>query len=206
VDNIKKAVKILPKSGAVNVATTISALNIEELPDLVNFVDNMGAYSLPIPIMLSKDNGIATPYRAFANEMSLEQIDKAIVKNIFSKLFFLKKRGIKIGMSNMFLREAQNVILSGKAKWECDAGLLYFAIYPGGFISLCNEINPVGNILEEDFLTLHTTKEHKKQMSHLRKNCEGCIHGCWREVSYLAHKNSVLMERAMSSLKSSFKK
>lgn len=198
VNNIEKAVKILPKDRAVNVAITVSALNIKELPDLVSFVDSMDAYSLPVPVMLPKSNNITTPYRAFSDEMSFDRVDKTIVKNVFSTLFLLKKRGVKIGMSDVFLRAAEDVILSGEAKWECDAGLLYFAIYPGGFISPCSEINPVSNILSEDFLTLFRSEAYRIQVKHLRENCEGCIHGCWREVSYLIHKNSVLRERTMS--------
>lgn len=206
VKNIERAVRLLPKNRTANVATTISNLNIKELPNIVSFVDNMGAYSLPMPVMLTKSCNANAPYRAFSAELSLEGIDESIVNEVFSELFLLKSRGVKIGMSNKFLQAARDFIISGDMKWDCDAGFLYFAVYPDGSISPCNEIKPIAKIFDKDFIDFLNSNKYKEGVSNMNMNCNGCIHGCWREVSYLIKNNSVLFERARSFLHGQFRK
>ena len=197
VESIKYAVSELPH-GIVGAATTITSQNIDELPELIRFVDSLGAFSLPLPVMLQRDTGSGNLFRGYSEGLELDTIDPDTVDRVFSEILRMKKSGVKVLFPGSFLKKMAEIIKTQNIKWSCDAGQLYFIVLPDGSVSPCDDILPISHMIEEDFFAVYHSKDYKKKVSRIQASCEGCVHGCWREVSGLIHSNQVLLEHVIT--------
>jgi len=200
VQTIKHIVKRLPKS--VNVVNTVvSRANIEELPRIVEFVDGLGAYSSLVPVHLLPSNEQQNLIRNYAKEMTFRPGDALIIDAAYDAVIAMKRRGARIGASMKFLEASREALKTGDYSFACDAGWLYFVVFPDGSLSPCDEIEPFCNVLDDGFLDYFGSQKYNQKVNELIKPCRGCIYGCWRETSYLIRDNRVLFERICSFLK-----
>jgi len=199
VATIRHIVRRLPYS--VNVVNTVvSKLNIEELPELVEFVDSLGAYSSLVPVHLVRSRDEENLIRGFGEDFLLGPEDAGLVDKAYAKIIEMKKAGKKIGSSLRFLEESREALKTGDYSFACDAGWLYFVVFPDGSLSVCDEIEPFCNVLDDGFVSYFGSEEYRRRVYSQIKGCRGCIYGCWRETSYLVKSNRVLFERILSFL------
>ena len=197
---IKHIVRRLPKS--VNVVNTVvSRANIDELPQIVEFVDGLGAYSSLVPVHLLPSDEQQNLIRNFADEMMFKPEDAPRIDAAYDAVIAMKRRGARVGASMKFLEASREALKTGDYGFKCDAGRLYFVVFPDGSLSPCDEIDPFCNVLDDDFLNYFGSNEYRQKVSELIRPCKGCIYGCWRETSYLIGDNRVLLERICSFLK-----
>jgi len=200
VATVKHIVKRLPKS--VNVVNTVvSRANIEELPKIVEFVDGLGAYSSLVPVHLLPSSDDENLIRNYAAEMVFSPDDSPVIDEVYDKVVELKRRGKRVGSSFRFLEESREALKTGDYSFNCDAGWLYFVIFPDGSLSPCDELDPFCNVMDDGFLQYFGSPEYKKQVERLVRPCPGCIYGCWRETSHLIRSNRVLLERVFSFIR-----
>lgn len=200
VNTIKHIVKRLPKS--VNVVNTVvSRANIEELPQIVEFVNGLGAYASLVPVHLLPSAEQENLIRNYAEEMTFKPGDEYLIDEAYDAVTEMKRRGMRIGASMKFLEESREALKTGDYSFACDAGRLYFVVFPDGSLSPCDEIAPFCNVLDDDFLNYFDSQEYSQKVSELIRPCPGCIYGCWRETSYLIRDNRVLLERIFSFLR-----
>ena len=100
-----------------------------------------------------------------------------------------------------FLEDSREALKTSDYSFACDAGRLYFVVFPDGSLSPCDEIAPFCNVLDDNFLNYFDSQEYNQKVSELIRPCPGCIYGCWRETSYLIRDNRVLLERIFSFLR-----
>ena len=200
VNTIKYVVKRLPKS--VNVVNTVvSRQNIKELPQIVEFVDGLGAYSSLVPVHLLSSDKQENLIRSYAEEMAFRRGDAPLIDEAYDAVVEMKRRGKRVGASMKFLEASREALKTGDYGFACDAGWLYFVVFPDGALSPCDEIGPLCNVLDDDFLTFFGSKEYSQKVADLVSPCRGCIYGCWRETSYLVRDNRVLLERILSFIR-----
>jgi MoaA/NifB/PqqE/SkfB family radical SAM enzyme len=192
--SLKHAVKRMPKS-MVAAATTVSDLNIDEFEDIVKFVNDLGAFSIPIPLMQPTDSSSDEMYRAKSNDLLPVTHHKNELNRVFREIKEYKENGSRVAISYNFLDDFCHILQNGDMRWKCDAGLLYFLVLPDGSLSPCNEIQPRYNILNDDFPRTFWKKRYRDEMTEIQDNCVGCMHACWRDVSYLFRSNRILLER-----------
>jgi MoaA/NifB/PqqE/SkfB family radical SAM enzyme len=198
-NNLIEISKRMPKSiNAANIV--VSHKNLEELIKLIKFLDSKNIWSTFVPVNLAetKDNYL---FKAKAEEFSFDSKDKKNAGKIYNDILKLKKQGYKILISSKFLKQSSKFIQDGNKKWKCDAGELYFSIFPDGSFSPCDEIPTDLNILNKDFLEKYKSKKFKKFLHLLQKNCEGCFYGCWKETSNLINSPSVICDRFLTILR-----
>lgn len=200
VDILKEAIRLLP-GGMIGGSIVVSPRNIRELPDLIDYLDHLGAYPIPVPVMLTHGPGAPSPYRDYAEEMVWKEEERHEAAAIYEKVIERKKKGAKIPQSIRFLRDCRQVILTGEMRWRCDAGRYYFEIFPDGGISICNEKPPVANLLSDDFLSYRKSVEYREVVAQVIAQCEGCINGAWRNISALIRDPEVMSESAIDYLR-----
>ncbi|MBN1594223.1 MAG: radical SAM protein, partial [Candidatus Coatesbacteria bacterium] len=200
VNSIKHIVSRLPNS--VNVVNTVvSRANIEELPQMVEFVDGLGAYSSLVPVHLLPSAEQENLIRNYAEEMTFKPGDAPLIDKAYDAVIAMKRKGAKVGASMKFLEASRAALKTGDYGFNCDAGRLYFVVFPDGSLSPCDEIEPFCNVFDDNFLSYFGSPEYRKKVESLVKPCPGCIYGCWRETSYLIRDSRVLLERVLSFIK-----
>lgn len=193
-ESLKYAVKRLPKS-MVAAATTVSDLNIDEFEDIVKYVNGLGAFSIPIPLMQPGDSSSEEMYRARSDELKPVSHANNHLHRVFQHIKEHKESGAKVAISYNFLDDFYKILQNGDMRWKCDAGLLYFLVLPDGSLSPCNEIQPRYHLLDDNFPDTFWTEKYRDEMVEIQEKCAGCMHACWRDVSYLFRSNRILFER-----------
>lgn len=196
---LTKIVKKMPKSmTAANIV--VSHKNLNELVSLIKLLDSKGIWSTFVPVNLSEEKEDYL-FKAKSDEFKFTNEDKQNAKGIYNEILKLKKQGYKILVSSKFLKQSKKFIQDSNKKWKCDAGELYFSIFPEGNFSPCDEIPTDINILDNNFLQKYKSKEFKKFLQNLQFTCEGCFYGCWKETSNLIHSPLVLWDRFLTIIR-----
>ncbi len=185
VSTLKEAVSIF-KDGIVVVNTVVSNRNIAELPEIVSFVTETGAFSSLVPVHLARSGGELIRGR----DDSFSTCPPALVNTVYDRLEGMKREGYHILHTDRYLRESRRYLLTGDCSWQCDAGELYFSIFPDGSISICDDFPGEHNILDPSFVF----STFRKAARERRANCAGCIWGCWREASYLVTRTGTILD------------
>lgn len=193
VDTLKYAIEKFPGLlPLVNIV--VSHHNLGELPELVRFIDSLGAYCTLAPVVLGDEQEKAL-FKGFDRTFLFTEEDKQLAGSIYEQLIKMKKKGFKILDSTKFLRDSVSWIKTGKTHWNCDGGQLYIEIFPDGGLGICNEISYGESILDGDFVRHFKTKEYREKLIKLRAGCPGCTYPVFREPSYHLHNYGVLLER-----------
>jgi MoaA/NifB/PqqE/SkfB family radical SAM enzyme len=189
--------------GIVEVLTTITSDTLEEIPDLVDFIDrDLKAWVVlnPVNVSTGKNSILSTENPDGEPPLPAETVDK-----VFDTLEKMKRNGSKILVSNRFLNESRQYLKTGNSSWHCDAGTRYFTLFPDGSIAPCSDTPAIGNIMELSPSEIRGSNIQSKAKK-LREACGGCIFSCWREASYLFTDPTVWHERAGYFLNSIIKR
>ena len=191
--------KKMPKSMiAANIV--VSHKNINELISLIKILDSKGIWSTFVPVNLS-DEKEDYLFKAKSDEFKFTEEDRQNSPRVYKEILKLKKQGYKILVSSKFLKQSSKYIKDNNKKWKCDAGELYFSIFPDGSFSPCDEIPTDVNILDDNFLQKYKSKEFRKFLEKVQVTCEGCFYGCWKETSNLINSPSVIWDRFLTVLR-----
>lgn len=215
-DYIAQRTQVMPKilasiktaldsiDGIVEVMITVSNWNIEEVPELIHFIDAMGAYAVVNPVNLAATSQHQTLLTAHTLSADGIGIAPELVDRIYDSIITLKKQGLHIMNSNKFLEASRNYLKGGGYSWQCDAGDLYFTVFADGSLAGCSDIQPVRNLARTG--QYPNPRFIKNMIRTQRKQCPGCIYSCWREVSYLLHDWRTMTERLQNALTLSLNK
>jgi MoaA/NifB/PqqE/SkfB family radical SAM enzyme len=193
VDTLNYAIQKFPgRLPIVNVV--VSHHNLKELPDLLHFINSLGAYCTMSPVMLGDEKNTAL-FKGADRSFAFTEEDKHIADKIYERLIQMKKSGYKLLNSTKLLKDSVEWIKTGEVKWHCDSGQMYLEIFPDGGVGICNEISYGTSILNGDFVRQFGTKAYKNRLNELRTQCPGCTYPVFREPSYHLQYYSVLWER-----------
>lgn len=177
---VLRSVKALRKA-RVNVAVdvTISQLNLEELPHIINFFGSQGIAVIP------------SLYVEFSPQNSLIKIgyseEKAHLKNkkhFIRSLETLKqlKHLYPVHLNDESLEAIKRFFSKSQRDWKCKALSSFFVIDPMGRVSGCHLMPPVTNL--EKLSTFWRSKIAKKFRARF-STCEGCLFLCYLVYSLL---------------------
>lgn len=202
IGTIKNA-RSLVRKGYVQVLTTVSSRNINEIPQIADFVTReLDCWSMINPINISRSpNSILTA----ANSSEIFPLPPEKVDYAYDALEKMKRSGEAILVSSKFLKESRSYLKTGNSKWNCHAGISYFTIFSDGAIAPCSDTSIVANInsIDEDYFR---SSEYQIACRKQRAACGGCIFSCWREASYVLHSPEVWPERCVDFIKSLMRK
>jgi MoaA/NifB/PqqE/SkfB family radical SAM enzyme len=69
---------------------------------------------------------------------------------------------------------------------KCNMGYIFLSINEKGYVTLCEEREPIGNINEQDIYDIWFSKkadEIREQIRSCKKNCHQLINCCYEEES-----------------------
>ncbi len=153
------------------ISCVILTMNYREIAKLLRLVNQIGVYAVFQPYCDNK-----TGEDLLSQEMASSAIDSIFNSNESHRLVLSSKWNLKGIFRNL-----------GNKVTPCNAGKRYFAINPIGDFSPCVDLEPIGNILNDD-LSLLTGKESLKQVH----NCSGCWYNFRRETDSLYHLSGFL--------------
>lgn len=192
---VRMAVEKMPAS-MVNANIVVNKLNIKEIPTIVRTLNAMKVWSNPSPINMPSHGSRDMLLQRYDKELAFSPEDAGLIRLIFDELLKMKQMGYRIGHSEKFLRESAMFLITGEKKWpECEAGILYFSVFPDGSVYPCDELYPIANALSGNFASQYRSVEYRRKMGEIHASCEGCFYGCWRESSDIVHSNSMVWER-----------
>ena len=197
VKTLRLGVKIFPE-GMVEALLTVTAENLNEIPDIVEFIHNdIGAWVVVNPVNVPPVPGsiLSAVTVEDAPPFPAEKVD-----SVYDRLIKMKQEGYRILVTDRFLEDSRAYLKTGKFNWNCDAGLRYFTIFSDGSLAPCSDTEVIANIKDmtsRDF----SRRQFRTQAAAVRNSCSGCIYSCWREVSYLFNEPQVWKERFRTVLK-----
>jgi MoaA/NifB/PqqE/SkfB family radical SAM enzyme len=194
VDAISLSVEML-NHGIVEVFITVTRENLLEVPDIVRFVDSsLGAWALvnPVNVPHSDKSILAADVSEWAPPYPAKDVDA-----VYDELEKMKRKKLRLLVSDAFLNASRHYLKTGDFKWTCDAGERYFTIFPDGGLAPCSDqpvIRDVTKMTHKDF----RSTLYRQDVRKVQRECPGCIYACWREASYLFSDRSVMLERVKS--------
>lgn len=173
----------------------VSNLNLEELPDMVHFAQDIGfAISfLPVELLSDAKEGVRNWEARFIRyrpEMGLHEVDGASqvqsrIDRAYDQLLTMKSDGAPILNSSPYLESSRMYLKTGRFPPEgCDAGRLYFSVAPNGQFTICHRtVHQHLDFMDPGFEDyFHSAVYERKRMLEAA-SCEGCMRACWIDTS-----------------------
>ena len=181
--------------GMPTINCVVSNLNLEELPEIVQFARDIGFHVSFLPIELLPDpkagqRNWEARFIRYRPEMGLHANDapeavRARVDAAYDTLIRMKAEGWPILNSTPYLEASRQYLKTGRFPGEgCDAGRLYFSVSPNGQFAICHRTTHQHmHILDPGFEDYFhgTMYEEKRQLE--AGGCEGCMRACWIDTS-----------------------
>ncbi|MFH1061636.1 MAG: radical SAM protein [Candidatus Omnitrophota bacterium] len=203
---IRYCVKNYSRKGVVAVNVVISAKNFFELPDLIEYVQAMGAFFDPCIFVRNFSSLSSENPAEIDNEFSLLRLEKKAAEAVCKKVRKFMDRGYRILTTKRMIDDLQNYLTSGQCGWPCAAGILSFDIAPTGVMAPCCDTimrayeTPVADCKSRDFMRVFKSVEFKNKCRKIRTNCSGCLFGCYRDPKYLMSDPRVQLEALYKSI------
>jgi len=164
-----EAIEYLKNRSILQICTTVLSCNLEELLELVNFVE---------------DNRIAINFQGWKvkniigdfdiQNHALWPKDREKVERIFNELILRKEKNHSIINSIRHLQLMKSYYINYHLSYHCQAYKRNFNIDPNGVVGLCYKFRPIGNATWESPNTMWNSKE----TSLIRKKMKGCNFNC----------------------------
>ena len=186
--------------GVIAVNVVISRQNFFELPDLIEYINNAGAFFNPCVFIRKFSHPSDCDGSASVDDFSLRHLEPKEVDKVFHEIRGLIRKNYKILMSKRILADLERYMKTGDYRWKCMAGLLSFDVMPTGELSPCCDTvdsafeAPVAKLKDRDFLKQYKAAEFQKKCRLRRERCPGCLYACYRDPVYLAHDPLVQLE------------
>lgn len=206
IENMILFAKIMPRRGSLLLSNAVvSKLNIQELPQLVLFVNKLGYSAVFLPILLSEKKDHSYTFRDFAPAMGFTKEDYPLIDRVYNELITMKGDGCDITNSFSFLKESK-IFLKKNFRWKCDATRLYFHIDADGSFLPCTELRSNYSLFDNNFIEKFNSLEFRTKMQEEIAKCPGCLQPCQVEISKIMHNPTVFLEKARVCLRLSLKK
>ncbi len=175
----------LPRSSTPVINVCVSRMNLDELPDLVDFAADRGFHCSFVPVAIAPSAAGGDGFAAYAPELALGPGERARVRDVYDRLIALKRRGAPIANSSRFLRDSAQHLQDGTSPWSCDAGRLYVSVSPEGRVSVCHQYPAFARFDDPDLLGHMRSEESRRRAAAQRAACAGCMRPCWAEVTHV---------------------
>ncbi|MED5370045.1 MAG: radical SAM protein [Myxococcota bacterium] len=200
------------EGGTLVMNCVVSNLNLEELPDLVRFAQEIGfAVSfLPVELLSTSKEGVKNWEARFIRhrpEMGLSagpqgQVGER-VDRVYKRLIQLKAEGAPILNSTPYLESSRVYLKTGRFPADgCDAGSLYFSVSPNGQFTICHRTSHAyKHVLDPDFEDYFHSEAYEMQRQLEAGSCEGCMRACWIDTSSMFRTLQGFMEGTTLALR-----
>ena len=187
----------LKKRSLLLVNTTVSRLNIEELPLLTRFAGKLGYYISFIPLepVTARHAGVCSG--DYPSEFKITSQDHKIVDRIYDQLIDMKtKMKNNIFNSSRFLENSRQFLKTSQVNWRCDAGKLYFSINPQGDSSICHRFHTESKHSNFNLRAFLKSQDSHFKHERLVRDCPGCMRPCWAEITHMVRDKKSFWEMA----------
>lgn len=183
--------------GLPTINCVVSNLNLEELPDIVRFAEDIGFHVsfLPVELLADPKDGVRNWEARFVRyrpEMGIRVGDTAgevltRIDRAYDQLLELKRKGAPILNSTPYLEASRRYLKTGSFPSEgCDAGRLYFSVAPNGQFTVCHRTQQQHkHFLDPDFEEYFRSATYERRRQLEAGSCEGCMRACWIDTSYM---------------------
>lgn len=202
-NKIMETLKFLSKNKMngqiINVSSTVTAINLNEIPELIKFCSNkLNIAVLPTPVSIGEENEFL--FRSNDKDMIPErdifEIDK-VYNWILTRRFIYKIFGF-----GEYFRMCRDNLKSGFNKWNCRAGELFFDIMPDGSFGPCQDYSIDLKVFQKDFLDYYEKSIIKERSKEIREKCPGCFYSCYISVQFLITRPWNFLDLGLASLSS----
>jgi len=192
----------LPKKANMSgINVVVSKRNIEELPQIIEFVTRIGFYASLIPVHISDNTSREFIVRKNSPDFQFHPDDFPLIDRVYEKIIAMKKNNFNIYNSYRFLSESKEFLKNNKATWRCASPFLYFSISPSGNFLPCVDIMTNISMLDGDFFRKFHTQDFMESIRKKVEKCRGCMYACYPEISFFCHDFSVFIEMLIQGFK-----
>jgi MoaA/NifB/PqqE/SkfB family radical SAM enzyme len=196
IDSMVLISNLFPRRGSfLLVNTTVSRLNIEELPRLAQFASKLGYYISFIPLESFAERDSRSSSDTDFSEFQITLQDNELVDKIYGQLIEMKAKKNNIFNSTRFLEDSRDFLKTSQMNWQCDAGRLYFSLDPKGDFSICHRFHSDRG-LDYNLEVLLKSQMFRSKQHKLTKDCPGCMRPCWAEITHLVRDKRSFWEMA----------
>jgi len=194
INSMNLIARTVPRRGRLLlVNTTVSRLNLDELPSLARFSGKLGYYISFVPIEPANARHCGLQSEDYSGEFKITPEDHQTVDRSYGELIKMKKGRNNIFNSTRFLEDSREFLKNTRKNWQCDAGRLYVSVDPQGDFSICHHFPPEGQ-LDHNTRGFLRSEAFKARRLKLINGCPGCMRPCWAEITHVIHDRNSLRE------------
>ncbi|MCK6530868.1 radical SAM protein, partial [Myxococcota bacterium] len=187
-----------PPRGPLVMNVVVSARNLHELPDLVDFADARGFLASFLPVELPARAGRDNKFIRDPGDMAVRPERHADVRAAFDRLVRLRAAGRPVFNSTRYLETTRDYLLGAPAPPRCDAGGLYLSVSPEGRLTPCHVGPSLGPAGDGDLVARLAAAARDAGPPRAQPWCgDGCVRACWHEVSYAFRDPGTFVETAL---------
>ncbi len=175
------------------VNTTVSRLNLEELPLLADFVGRLGYYISFIPLEPLEVGHCGFRPEEYSPEFKINSQDHSLVDRVYGQLIDMKMKEKNIFNSRDFLEKSRQFLKGLQKNWACDAGRLYLSLDPQGYFSICHHY-PAEKRLDKNISLYLESEDFQLKRKKFKDACPGCMRPCWAEITNLLNDKKSLLD------------
>ncbi|MFM7200098.1 MAG: radical SAM protein [Myxococcota bacterium] len=166
--------------------TVVSKANLLELPELVQFADQLGFFISLIPVELAEDpRDRSNKFITHQPKLELSQEELAQLDEIYDRVIQLKAGGAPILSTTAYLMASRRYFKTGAFPLPCDAGRLYFSVNPAGMMTICHRGQDKKSMLDADVVSYFRSELYQQEAHAEASACEGCVRPCWIDTSFM---------------------
>lgn len=167
---------IVAKNIALEVGVLVTSKNIESIPDLINYLNNLENTSIILQPLDEKIESVESKNQFTNNVISDLWPDKKSTDEFFDWVVNNNKN-IKNSLPNIKAIKQYYLNPLKILEYRCFAGQRNLVIYPDGKISFCFKMKEIGNLNKQDLgSVLKNSTSMRRQIKYCKKYCR--IVGC----------------------------
>lgn len=180
-EKVIRTIEYMRENSDVHIALkyVITAYNIGETEEILEFAESMGTSAEIHPVMVSPMNRETS-----TNNYSLLPEKDELLKAIEKVIQFKQKEGTMSESFN-FYNFCKKAIETGSCRWNCKAGERFFTVFPDCRFGICQDFPMNKKITDEDFIQTWKSEAFRNKMETIRRNCAGCFWSCYLSLESL---------------------
>ncbi|MBF0146476.1 MAG: radical SAM protein [Magnetococcales bacterium] len=195
--------EIFPRDGFAALGCVITPRNLEDIPDVIRFADEIGWWVSLVPAHVTVP---AEPrnFSTFDPSLRFSRDQLPRVREILEQVKQMRNSGHNVYDSDEYLDDIYRKICDEPIRWRrrnggvCDSPNLYFVVQPNGDMAVCCDYRLPESypVMDPRFPAWFQSERMRMQAHAVTSRCSGCMYGSFPEISISARFFTPMLRRA----------
>ena len=177
-------------SSFASLGCVLQRANLDDVEDVIRFGTAVGWFTSLVPVHVT-DYLHPRNFRSFDQSLRFQPEEFGRVCAVIERVREMREEGYLLYDSDQYLDDVKRFVQDIPVTWRdrnagiCDSPALYFAVLPNGDFAPCCDYRFSSHVpaYGADFPRLYRSREFRKSVKAITKQCDGCMFGSFPEMT-----------------------